>query len=277
LTEVASKNGITPGQIGGIIWRQRLVAGLAFIVILVIGSTVVLTRPTVYQSNSSVALLPASKNPGILSNYPNLVTTLVPTYVELVSSPTLLNRVATQMPFHTSGTQLAADVHAESLSNAAIINIVAEGQSPAQAEKIASAATGVFLARVRGNGVVVPRIFGQPAAAHPAPPGKALLLAVVLLLAIVLGAATGLIWNRFVGPPPWSVPGLDALRASGLPGRPSEPGRATRPSGHAAVTASQLARPAGISDSLDTVKLRPPSGEDSGTDVSGQASEPRGQ
>jgi capsular polysaccharide biosynthesis protein len=268
LTPVATKNGITPTHVAEVLWRQRMVSALAFLIILVIGGTVVLARPTVYQSSSSVALLPASRNPNILSNYPNLIISLMPTYVQLVSSPVLLDRVAAKLPFHTSGTQLAADLHAESLSNAAVINIVAEAPSPVQAEKIAAAATGTFLARVRGNGVVVPRIYGQPTSARPAPPSKGLLFAIVLALAAILAAAAGLIWDRYVGVAPWPIAKGDTALRSGVPDRPGDPRRAAVPLDRTTATARAASRP---TEPLDTVRLRPPSDKARQTDASGQA------
>lgn len=178
-------------RVGEILWRQKLACAIVALIILVIGSAVVLTRTKVYQSTSSVALLPATKNPNILPNYPNLIVSLIPTYVQLASSPVLLNQVAANVPFHITEAQLANDVHAESLSNAAIINIVAQAPSPSQAKDIASAATNSFLTQLDGNGVVVPRVYGLPTASQPAPPSTALLLAVVLVLALILGAPQG--------------------------------------------------------------------------------------
>ena len=47
-------------------------------------------------------------------------------------------------------------MHAESLSNAAVINIVAQSPNAVQAQQIASRTTAVFLTNLRGTGVVVP-------------------------------------------------------------------------------------------------------------------------
>jgi Mrp family chromosome partitioning ATPase len=161
------------------------------------GAGYALTRPKTYQSTSSVALLPVSTNPGILPNYPNLIASLIPTYIQLVSSPVLLNQVAATLPFAISETQLAQDVHAQSLSNAAVINIVAQTGSPAQAQQIAARTTVVFLAELGGNGVVVPRVYAQPTLpTKPAPPSQKLLLAVIFVLAILLGLGAGLLWDR---------------------------------------------------------------------------------
>ncbi len=180
-----------------IIRRQWLVCVVVALVVLLAGIAVVLTRPKAYQSTSSVALLPATSNPNVLPNYPNLIASLIPTYVQLVSSPVLLNQVAATLPFRISESQLSDDVQAQSLSNAAIINIVATSPNALQAKEIATRATGVFLADLRGNGVVVPKVYGRPTApTAPAASGTALKLIVVLIFAVLLGLAAGLIWDR---------------------------------------------------------------------------------
>jgi capsular polysaccharide biosynthesis protein len=195
-----SRDAITAQRVAHVLWRQRLVCLAVALVILLGGSALVLTRQSVYQSSSSVALLPASRNPGILPNYPNLITSLIPTYVELVSSPVLLNIVAAKLPFPISEAQLANDVHAESLSNAAVINIVAQSANPVQAKEIASRATEVFLRQLRGNGVVIPKVYGQPTVSDtPVAPRTTLLLGAVVLLAVILGLGAGLAWDRLSG------------------------------------------------------------------------------
>jgi capsular polysaccharide biosynthesis protein len=277
VTTSGTKDAITPRLVGEVLWRQKLVCALTALIILIIGSTVVLTRPLAYQSRSSIALLPSPKNPGILSNYPNLIISLVPTYVQLVSSPVLLNKVVARVPFHITETQLAADLHAESVSNAAIINIVAQGPSPMQARQIASAATSSFLAQVRGNGVVIPRIYGLPTASPPTPPSTPLLLAVVLVLAVILGSAAGLIWDRWAGLARrsglarWSAKITEATRRSLVPNHPAEPDRASAPSERAKTMASGAVRPI---ESFDTVKLRAPSREEGNPTAPGETSNP---
>jgi len=161
------------------------------------GAALVLTRPKTYQSTSTVALLPVSTDPNILPNYGSLIANLIPTYVQLVSSPAMLNQVAATLPFAISETRLAQDVHAQSLSNAAVINIVAQTRSPIEAQEIASRAMAVFLAQLTGNGVVIPRIYAQPVVpTKPAAPNTKLLLGVILALAILLGLGAGLLWDR---------------------------------------------------------------------------------
>jgi Mrp family chromosome partitioning ATPase/capsular polysaccharide biosynthesis protein len=208
-----------------VLWRRKLVCCAVAAVVLAAGAVYIVTRPKVYESSSSVALLPVSSNAAVLPNYPNLITSLIPTYVQLVSSPVLLNQAAAALPFRISGTQLANDVFAESLSNAAVITIVGESRDPVQAQQIAAAATTAFLARVHGNGVVIAQIYGRPTVpAQPASPRTKFTLAVVLVLAIILGLGAGLAWDRLSGPadaadqpagPAAAPPVLGIVRSSG--------------------------------------------------------------
>ncbi len=183
-----------------IVWRRKLVCLLVAAIVFLAGAAFVITRPKVFESTSSVALLPVSNNASVLSNYPNIIASLIPTYIQLVSSPVLLNRVAPILPFEISESQLANDVHGESLSSAAVINIVGVSPSPVRAQQIAAATTAAFLAHVQGNGVVTAQVYGKPEVpAQPASPRTKLLLAVILFIAVLLGLAAGLIWDRLSG------------------------------------------------------------------------------
>ena len=229
----------------------------------------VLTRPTTYQSSSSVALLPPQKKPTILPNYPNIIISLVPTYVQLVSSPVLLNEVAAKLPFRITEQQLAADVHAEALSNAAIINIVAQSPDPAQARTIAALTTRTFLAHVSGNGVVVPRVYGQPTAPQTAPPSKKLLLPVVLILAAILAAAAGFIWDHFAGPASRQRERTGLTGSAPTPDQRPEPDQVPATPERVTPTASGAVRPI---EPFETVKLRPPAQTANGPDTPGDSS-----
>jgi capsular polysaccharide biosynthesis protein len=274
VTPSAPKNAITSRRVGEALWRQKLVCALVFLVILAVGGGVILTRATTYQSHSSVALLPPPKKPTILPNYPNIIISLVPTYVQLVSSPVLLDEVAPKLPFNITPTKLAADLHAEAMSNAAIINIIAQSPDPAQAREIAAVATQTFLAHVSGNGVVVPRVYGQPTAPQPAPPSKKLLLPVVVILAAILAASAGLIWDHFAAAA--SRPGgpTGAARRAPMPENRAEPDRVRSTPERAAPTVSGAVRPV---EPFETVKLRPPAQMADGPDGPGESSRSRMQ
>ena len=173
-----SHDTVTPLRVARILWRRKLVCLIVAAVVFLGGAAYLLTRPRIYESTSSVALLPVSNNAAVLPNYPNLIASLIPTYVQLVSSSALLDQVAPTLPFRISANQLAGDVFAETLSNAAVINIVGESTDPVRAQEIAAATASVFLAHVRGNGVVVAQIYARPTVPdQPSSPKTKLLLA----------------------------------------------------------------------------------------------------
>ena len=191
---------MTPQRVAQVLRRRILVCSVVAAVVFVAGTGWLFTRQKIYESTSSVALLPVATNSGVLPNYPNLIASLIPTYVQLISSPVLLNRVAATLPAAISGTQLANNVHAESLSNAAVINIVADSPNASQAQKIAAATTTAFLADLRGNGVVTPQIYGPPTVPDkPSAPKVKLDLGAILVLAAILGLGAGLVWDRLLG------------------------------------------------------------------------------
>ena len=104
----------------------------------------------------------------VLSNYPNIITSLIPTYIQLVSSPALLNQVAPTLPFKISE---------ESAGERRVRRITVQCRGhqhrgrepqPGARQQIAAATTAAFLARVRGNGVVTAQIYGKPEVPDPA-------------------------------------------------------------------------------------------------------------
>ena len=195
-----SNDTVTALRVARILWRRKLVCLIVAAVVFLGGAAYLLTRPRIYQSSASVAFLPVSNNAAVLPNYPNLITSLIPTYVQLVSSSALLDQVAPTLPFRISAGDLANDVFAETLSNAAVINIVGVSTDPVRAQEIAAATASVFLAHVRGNGVVVAQIYAKPTVPdQPSSPKRKLLLPVILIVAMALGLGAGLIWDRLFG------------------------------------------------------------------------------
>jgi capsular polysaccharide biosynthesis protein len=197
LSPSASFDAMMAQRLARVLWRRKFVCVAVAAIVVVAGSSWLLTRQKIYQSSSSVALLPVTTNSGVLPNYPNLISSLIPTYIQLVSSPVLLDAVRGDLPFAISETQLASDVYAESLSNAAVITIVAQNPDPVRAQIIAERTTAAFRRNLRGNRVVIPQIYAQPTLpTKPSSPNVKLVLGAVLAMAVVLGLGAGLIWER---------------------------------------------------------------------------------
>jgi capsular polysaccharide biosynthesis protein len=184
-------------RLGRVLWRRRLVCAVVAAIVVVTGGVWLITRQKIYESSASVALLPVTTNSGVLPNYPNLISSLIPTYIQLVSSPVLVDAVKRELPFAISEEQLSSDLYAESLSNAAVITIVAENPDPVRAQVIAAKATDVFRHDLQGNRVVIAKVYGQPTVpANPSSPKVRLVLVAILVMAVVLGLGAGLIWDR---------------------------------------------------------------------------------
>ncbi len=256
MTSSRSHDTITPQRVARVLWRRKLVCLIVAAAVFATGAAVVLTRPKTYQSTATVALLPVSTDPNILPNYAGLIANLIPTYVQLVSSPALLNEVAATLPFTVSESQLAQDVHAQSLSNAAVINIVAQTQNPVEAQKIAARTMAVFLTKLKGNGVVVPTVYAQPVVpTTPAPPSTDLLLGVIFALAIVLGLGAGLLWDRLSRVEDVTRPSPDVTRPSPEPPHPPILGVVPEQAGQRDVSTILHARDnSALRDTWDSLK-----------------------
>jgi capsular exopolysaccharide synthesis family protein len=264
LSPSESYDAVPARRVLKILWRRKLVCLAVAVIVFLGGTAFLVTRPKVYQSTASVALLPVYNNAGVLPNYPNLIASIIPTYVQLVSSPVLLNRVAATLPFHISGNQLVNHIHAESLSNAAVINIVGVSSSPGRAQEIAAATTTAFLDHVKGNGVVVAQVYASPTVPdHPATPPAKLLLPVILALAVLLAVAAGLAWDRLFGRPEAAGQHAETARLSGHPEAAGQHAETARLSGHREAIGehSETARLSGHSEAMgehSETMARPP-------------------
>jgi capsular polysaccharide biosynthesis protein len=117
-------------------------------------------QPNEYESAATVALLPDPANPSAAVVYSGLVTSLLPTYVQLAESRSFLDGVGRQLPTPASGAQL--HVFASPVHSAGALKLVARARNPVQAEETATAVASAFLAALKDNGVVVIRVIDQP-------------------------------------------------------------------------------------------------------------------
>lgn len=158
------------------------------------------SQSKVWESTSSIAVLPPPNNPNSIQDYANLLPNLIPTYIQLVNSQSFLDGVARSLSFPTTGQQLTKQVHGESVANAGIIKVVADMPSAAQAQEVARATTDALLRQLSNNGVVKLQVFDSPRYPDsPVAPRPKLVLGATIVLAIILGLAGGLAWERLFG------------------------------------------------------------------------------
>ncbi len=189
-------------EFGRILWRRKLVCVIVALLVVAGGFGFLATQKKVYQSSSSIALLPVSTNPDTLPVYANIVTNLIPTYQQLIISQSFLAGVAATLPFPTNSQQLQKQVHPEVVANAGIIKIVAELPSPTEARDVARNTTQAFLSApsISGNGVVALKVFDQPRVPDsPIAPRPKLVIGAAIAVAVVLGIIAGLVWERLFG------------------------------------------------------------------------------
>lgn len=182
-----------------VLWRRRLISMTVAVVVFLAGIGFLRTQQKVYESTSSIGLLPVSTNAGALPNYPNLVASLIPTYIQFASSKSFLDQVAATLPFATTAKD-SGKVRAESVANAGVIRIVADLPNPIQASKLAGHATTVFIQQLGNNGILTFRLFdAAQIPTVPVAPKPMLVLGAAAVLAIILGLAGGLAWERLFG------------------------------------------------------------------------------
>lgn len=200
-----------------VLWRRKLVALVVAAVVVLAGFGFLSTQHKVYESTSSVALLPPTNNPSNVQSYANLVPTLVPSYMQLVSSPSFLSGVASTLPFTTTGDQLGKQVHAEAVPNAGIIKIVADLPDARQAQQVAQATTQAFISNLssQNNNIVSLAVFNRASVpTSPVSPRPKLVIGATIALAIILALTAALVWERLFGR---IFDPDDLTEASGLP------------------------------------------------------------
>lgn len=190
---------MTESDLLRVLWRRKLVALLTG-VLVVVGAVVFLVRqPPVFEARASVALLPETNEPETLSAYSNIVERLLPLYASQVRTRTFLNQVARGFP-GLSGADLEGRVFADLEPGAAVLQIVARTNDAELTAALARAATQELLRQERGNAVVRLRVIDSPIVpSTPVAPRPTLVMGAAVLLAVVLGAAAAVAWERWFG------------------------------------------------------------------------------
>jgi polysaccharide biosynthesis transport protein len=190
---------MTESDLLRLLWRRKLVA-LFTGVLVVVGAVVFLVRqPPVFEARASVAFLPQTSKPETLAAYSAIVERLLPLYATQVRSRTFLDRVATRFS-GLSGADLQGSVFADLTPGAAVLQIVARSNDAELTEALARATTDELVRQVGTNEVVRVRVIDWPRVpSTPIAPRPKLVMGASMLLAIVLGAAAAVVWERWFG------------------------------------------------------------------------------
>jgi tyrosine-protein kinase len=182
-----------------VLWRRKLVALLTG-VLVVVGAVVFLVRQSpVFEARASVALLPKTNNPDAVSAYSAVIERLLPLYAARVRSRTFLDQVARQFP-GLSGARLEGKVFADLTPGAAVLQVVARTNDAEQTAALARATTQHLLRQESANAVVHLEVIDSPIVpSTPVAPRPKLVMGAAMLLAVVLGAAAAVVWERWFG------------------------------------------------------------------------------
>ncbi len=176
------------GQIGKIIWRHRVMAGivLALTIAVALGSLVTQTR--IYRATSTVALVPVNDSTAIyvLSQ----VATISPLYGEGVKSTATLSQAASRM----QGTPLGR-ISVRTFSTP-VVKIDADSPSREGARRSAQVVTDVLVERAGTGDVGIPQLRvlplnrpTLPTSAYSPQPRLTLAFGILLGLGLAVGAA----------------------------------------------------------------------------------------
>jgi succinoglycan biosynthesis transport protein ExoP len=187
-----------------VLWRRKLVA-LFTGLLVVAGAIVFLVRqPPVFEARASVAVLPERNDPSTFGAYSAIVEWLLPLYASQVRSRTFLDQVARKLPGASGadleGADLQGKVFADLTVGAAVLQVVARANDAELTAALARTTTEELLRQESTNTVVRLKVIDWPVVpSTPVAPRPRLVMGAAMLLAVVLGAAAAVVWERWFG------------------------------------------------------------------------------
>jgi polysaccharide biosynthesis transport protein len=177
-----------------------MIALAVAIVVLSAGLLFLARQRPVYEARGSVALFPNGARLETVGAYDTVVARLLPLYASVVRSRAFQDQVASKLPGQLTGADLHNRLFAAPASGAAVLDIVVRAPDRAFAVQAAQAAIEELQSEAADNGVVTTRIIDQGHASDaPVAPRPKLVLGASLLLALVLGIAVAVVWERSFG------------------------------------------------------------------------------
>ena len=191
---------MNPVELLRALWRRRVIVLAVAVLVVAAAFGFASTQEDVYESSATIALLPDGDNPSTLPFYLGALDNLLPTYAQLIESRSFLDGVATELPFKTNGGYVKSAVTAEPVADAGAMRIIARDADPERAQQMAAATSAAFSAELADDEVLRVRVIDDARLPDsPVGPRRPLIIGTAVILALALGAAAGLVWDRLFG------------------------------------------------------------------------------
>jgi capsular exopolysaccharide synthesis family protein len=185
-------------EITSVLWRRRWAVAATFAVCFFAVVAITLLVPKTYKATATLFVGPQDRNLDT-SQGQQLATT----YTTLASNPSVAHAVLPHLPQGFTRDELLSRMSFAPVQSTQLVQISAEGESPAEARRIANTYASVFVDRAqtsyRAGRIPGPVAFSDRAT-HPSSPVKpqpVLYIGFGLLLSVLLAAGAALALDRF--------------------------------------------------------------------------------
>jgi capsular exopolysaccharide synthesis family protein len=184
-------------EITSVLWRRRWAVAATFVICFFAVVAITLLVPKTYKATATLFVGPQNRNLDT-SQGQQLATT----YTTLASNPSVARAVVQHLPQPLTRDELLSRMSFAPVQSTQLVQISAEGGSPAEARKIANTYASIFVRRAqasyRAGAIPGPVAFSDPAT-HPSSPVKpqpVLYIGFGLLLSVLLAAGAALVLDR---------------------------------------------------------------------------------
>jgi receptor protein-tyrosine kinase len=175
----------------GVVWKRRFIVALTLVACLLAAGAYAATQPKRYESSATIAFTPDPKGGQTYVPSDNLAA-LLSTYAEVAKSRENLDAAAKLL-----GHRLPGDVETSTGAGSGILEIIGRDTDPQGAADTARTAAQALVARLSGNGLLVPSIVNPAVpSATPIQPRPPLILSVALILGLIAGVLLALVLER---------------------------------------------------------------------------------
>lgn len=176
-----------------VLWRRRWLVALVVVATTALSAAFAFTRPTEYESVSTVALTPTPGNAGFVT--PETLNALLGTYSQTAQSSLMLKRASQEL-----GREIEGSIETATQSGTGILQIIATAESPEGAAASSNAVSKAFISYLSDSKLFEPEIV-DPAtvpssAVAPRPP---LIIAIGILLGLIAGVMLAYAVEQFRG------------------------------------------------------------------------------